>query len=158
MKPDTRIQKKKRHAPSPQAGRPAAPGLPRRSMRGLLLGVLCTLLVGGGTWALFEFVIWNVTPPELVGKWEVVESPPEYADATFEFFKNGKLIARINDHGNLRIMDARIRVEGKKIYSTTTRPTTGEELTTVLVMRTLTERKLVVEDQQGQITKMRRAD
>jgi len=37
---------------------------------------LILLLVAGGTWAVFEFVVWNKLPGELVGKW--VAAPGMY--------------------------------------------------------------------------------
>jgi hypothetical protein len=49
-------------------------------------------------------------------------------------------------------------VEDRKIYSTTTNPNTGQDETRVLTIHTLTARNLVVEDEQGQVLKMERAD
>jgi hypothetical protein len=159
MKSNTNIQKKKHYAPTPQqgkqpAGRPAT-DTPRRSLRGLLIGILCTLLVGGGTWALFEYVIWNVTPPELVGKWVVVDGEQE--GATFDIFRSGALVGKINIDGREAIVNARIRMEGKKLYWHT-RSKSGQEDTRVKVIRTLTVREMVWEDEQGSVLKMERAD
>ncbi|MBI3407223.1 MAG: hypothetical protein HY040_02560 [Planctomycetes bacterium] len=119
--------------------------------------ILALLLAGGGTWAFFEFVLWNKIPSDLVGKWEVVDGPREYAGATLEFFRQGKLVVRVNRGGDLGIIDATIRVAGKKIFSTTQRPTTGETSTSAFVILTLTDRELIVEDEQGNPMKMRRA-
>jgi uncharacterized protein (TIGR03066 family) len=122
----------------------------------LILGVV---LAGagafGGTWAFCEFVLWNRVPSELVGKWVVTEGPQE--GATFDFYRNGNLRARLNAGGREAIMEARVRVEDKKIYSTTTNPNTGQDDTKVLMIRTLTARELVVEDEQGTVMKMQRA-
>src|SRR5689334_3042470 len=62
------------------------------------------LLFVGGTWALFEFVIWNNIPAELVGKWEVADGPQE--GATFDFYSSGKMIGHINQGGNLAVVNA----------------------------------------------------
>jgi hypothetical protein len=52
---------------------------------------------------------------------------------------------------------ATIRVDGNKLFSTT-RSKAGQEHTAVFVIRTLTARELVVEDKQGELIKMKRAD
>src|SRR4051812_36575707 len=108
----TKTNKRKNHEP---VRRPPAPrrGLSRR---GLLLLVMGMLLVAGGTWALFEYVIWNTTPPELVGKWVVTQGPQE--GATFDFNRNGTMVGRVNLNGQEGNVSARIRVDEDKIYAT----------------------------------------
>jgi hypothetical protein len=157
MKPNTNIQKKKNNTPARYAhtAGPGRPASPKRSLGFLLIAAFCVLVAFGGTWALFEFVIWNVTPPELVGKWVVVEGPQE--GATFDFFRNGTLLGRLNVHGKEHIVDARIRVEDRKIFSTTRNPNTGQDDTRVQIIRTLTATDLVTEDEQGGVLKMERA-
>jgi uncharacterized protein (TIGR03066 family) len=108
-----------------------------------------------GTWTFFEWVVWARVPSELVGKWVVTEGPQE--GATFDFHRNGTMVGRVNAGGREAIINAQVRVEDKKIYSTTKNPQTGQEDTRVLVIRTLTARELVVEDEQGQVLKMERA-
>jgi uncharacterized protein (TIGR03066 family) len=95
-----------------------------------------------------------ILPKELLGKWVVVDGPMK--GAAFEFFPNGKMIAKLNVNGNLAIIDATIHVENKKLLSTTKNPKTGKEDTRVLLIRTLTAREFVVEDDQGSLVKMRR--
>jgi uncharacterized protein (TIGR03066 family) len=114
------------------------------------------LLTFAGTWAILEFVVWNTLPRELVGKWVVTDGPQE--GATFDFYRSGKMVGHINQGGRLAIVDAVVRVEDNKIYSTTRHSQSGEELTTVQTIRTLTSRDLVVEDQQGNRTRMERAE
>jgi hypothetical protein len=77
--------------------------------------------------------------------------------ATFDFYRGGTMVGRVNAGGKEAIVDARVRVEDKIIYSTTKNPHTGEDDTTVLTIRTLSARELVVEDKQGQVMKMERA-
>ena len=117
---------------------------------------LVVILAFGGTWTFFELVVWARIPPELVGKWVVKEGPQE--GATFDFFRGGTMVGRVNAGGNEAIVNARVRVEDKTIYSTTTNPHTGREDTMVLMIRTLSPRELIVEDQQGQLLKMARAE
>ena len=68
------------------------------------------------------------------------------------------VMTRLNAGGKEAIVKARVRVEDRKIYSTTRNPHTGQDDTKVLVIRTLTARQLVVEDEQGQVLRMERAD
>src|SRR5262245_22675929 len=121
----TKTKNRKKHEP---ARRPVAPrrGLSRRGLLGFSLGVL---LAAVGTWALFEYVIWNTTRPALVGKWVVVQGPQD--GATFDFFRNGTMVGRVNLDGQEGRVEARIRVEEDRIYATTRHPATGEELTRV---------------------------
>jgi hypothetical protein len=58
----------------------------------------------------------------------------------------------------LGIVAARIRVDGNCIYATTRRPETGEEATRVQIIRTLTAKELVLEDERGNPLKMERAE
>jgi uncharacterized protein (TIGR03066 family) len=110
----------------------------------------------GGTWAFLERVVWARVPSELVGKWVVTEGPQE--GATFDFYRSGSMVGRVNAGGNEAVVNARIRVEDNKIYSTTTNPHTGRDETMILTIRTLTARELVVEDQQGKVLRMERAE
>jgi hypothetical protein len=123
--------------------------------RWLVLGV-CLLVACGGTWVFFEFVLWNKIPSALVGKWVVVEGPQE--GATFDFFRSGTLIGKVNLGGKEGVINARIRLEEKKLFSTTTHPITGKDDTHVQIIRTLTPKDLVLEDEQGQLLKMERAE
>jgi uncharacterized protein (TIGR03066 family) len=116
--------------------------------------VLVFFVAAIGSWAVFEFVVWNHVPAELVGKWVVTSGPQE--GATFEFTRGGRLIAHVNQAGNLAVVDARIRVEGETILSTTKHPATGESTTMVQTIRTLTGTDLTVEDSQGKKLFMRR--
>jgi uncharacterized protein (TIGR03066 family) len=144
----------KRHnqkAPSVQPSGGVRPSWPRR-----LLLALCLLLAAGGSWALFEFVIWSRVPAALVGKWVVEEGEQE--GATFDFSRNGTMIGHINVQGEVHIVKARVRVEGDLLLSTTQRPTTGEELTRAQRIQKLTARELVLEDDRGQLLKMTRAN
>jgi uncharacterized protein (TIGR03066 family) len=93
-------------------------------------------------------------PKELLGKWVVVEGPQE--GALFEFFPDGKMIAKLNVKGNEAIVNATVRVENKKLLSTTENPQTGKEDTQVLLIRTMTAKEFVVEDGKGELFKMRR--
>ena len=116
------------------------------------------LLAAGGTWAFFEFVVWNRLPAELVGKWAVVQGPQEYQEAVFEFHRNGRMIGHVNDKEMVGIIKAEVRVEGDKIYSTTRHSQTGREHVSVQTIKSLTSQELVVVDDRGQVIKMARVN
>ncbi len=118
---------------------------------------LLALTIAGATWAIFEFVVWNKLPRELVGKWVVTE-PTEQEGATFDFYRTGAMVGVINMHGKEGHVNASIRLEGQNMHATTKHPTTGEEMTRTQVIRTLTENELVLQDEKGQLLKMKRAD
>lgn len=122
---------------------------------GIAALVVAFVLMVSSTWALFEFVIWNNIPSELVGKWEVADGPQE--GATFDFYRSSKMIGHINQGGNLAVVNAQVRVDANKIYSTTINPRTGQETTTVQTIKTLTAHELIVEDKNGARLRMTRA-
>ena len=132
------------------------PRLPTTSWtRRVLLGAML-IVVAAGVWGLFEFVIWNNIPAELVGKWEIMEGPDE--GGTVDFYRNGSMVAHVNRAGMLGITEARIRVDEKKIHVTTRRRETGEELTRVQTIKLLEGDRLVLQDEKGNLLKLRRAE
>lgn len=151
------LSRRERRLRKSRVGSTQAAPAPARpvSRRKWLLLTLVALLAGVGAWAVFERVVWARVPSELVGKWVVTEGLQE--GATFDFYGNGTLVGKVNAGGKEAIVNARVRVEEKKIYSTTRNPNTDQDDTTVLIIRTLTARELVVEDKQGQLMKMERA-
>jgi hypothetical protein len=55
------------------------------------------LLALGGTWVLFQYIIWNTTPPAL-GEWVAAEGPQE--GATFDFHRGGTMVGVVNVGGD----------------------------------------------------------
>lgn len=149
--------KKHRGKSTSAATKPAEKKLARVNWMGRPLVILLALGAFAGTWALLELVIWNKVPSELVGKWVIVDTGPQKG-ATFDFSRGGTMVGTVNVRGEAHLIKAKIRVEGKNIFSTTHHPKTGDEKTTVLVIRTLTATELVVEDEQGMLMKMERAE
>lgn len=148
--PRTKRSEKKSPARTPPPPTPASSPWPRR-----LLLILLAVLATGGAWAVAEFVMEPTIPRELVGKWVVVEGPQE--GATFDFFRDGTMVGKVNLGGKEGIIKATVRVEGNKILSTTKNPQTGKDDTRTQVIRTLNDKELVVEDEQGKLLKMERA-
>lgn len=134
-----------------QTEEPPHAGLGRR-----FLLVLLAVGVAAGTWAFFEFVVWNRLPPDLVGKWVVQGG--EQDGATFDFFRNGTMVGRINVHGKEGIINAQVRVEGNTLHSTTTNPNTGAAETRTQTIESLTNTALVLQDDRGQRLIMERAE
>ncbi len=151
------MKTKDKQAKQPSQQRPGLQRSPacRPWSRRLLLGVTL-VVVAAGVWALFEFVIWNRLPANLVGKWVVVGGLQD--GATFDFHRNGTMVGRVNLGGKEGIINASVRVEGVKIYATTKHPRTGQDDTRIQIIRTLTPTELVVEDEQGKRLAMERAE
>jgi hypothetical protein len=67
------------------------------------------------------------------------------------------MTGRVNQGGQLGIVNATVRVEGQTILSTTRHSRTGQEVTIVQHIRTVTPTRLVVEDEKGNRLNMERA-
>jgi uncharacterized protein (TIGR03066 family) len=139
--------------PQAQTPRPAVAG--RSVARRRLLLVLLALGIASGTWALFEFVVWNRLPAELVGKWVVQGG--EQDGATFDFHRNGTMVGRINVRGNEGIINAQAAVEGDALLITTQNPTTKRGETKKQTIKTLNATDLVLQDEQKNVFRMERA-
>lgn len=133
------------------AAAPGASWLPRW----LLLG-FCLLLAAGGTWALMEFVVLGKVPPDLIGKW-VVEGG-EQDGATFDFYRDGTMVGRLNKRGNFDLVKARVAVEGDTLLITTQHPVTKSELVKKQTITSLNAIELTLRDDRGKILRMTRAD
>ena len=128
---------------------------PRRMSRiWILAGVV--LLTGCGAWAFAEFVVWNRLPTELVGKW-VVEGG-EQDGATFDFYRGGTMVGRINVNGREGIIKASVAVEDNRLLSTTQNPNTGATETRSQTIVQLTKTQLILRDDRGNDLRMVRAD
>ncbi len=123
----------------------------------LAVMALCVFLAGGATWAVMELWIWNQLPRHLAGKW-VVTDPPDQEGATFDFFRNGTMIGRVNLQGQEGIIHARVRLEGNDLHLTTRNPHTSEEETRRQRIVTLNAQQLILEDDQGRRFRMERAE
>lgn len=116
---------------------------------------LIVVATAGGSWALLEYVVWAKLSYPLVGKW-VVEGGDQDG-ATFEFYRNGSMVGRVNVGGREGVIDARVRIEGDKLLTTTRNPMTGLAETRPQTIRVLTENNLVLVDEQQSILRMVRA-
>jgi len=139
-----------------QARTPPMPPAPATSWKRRVLLGLMLIVVAAGVWGLFEFVIWNRIPAELVGKWEIMEGPDE--GGTVDFYPNGSMVAHVNLAGRLGVIEAKIRVDEKKIYVTTRHQQTGEEGTRVQTIKSLEGDRLVLQDEKGNLVKLQRAE
>src|SRR5262245_26466017 len=89
-----------------------------------LIPIFCVVVVGVGSWAATEHFIFNKVPGQLVGKWVVLGGDQD--GATFDFYRSGVMEGRINVGGKEGRISARVHVEGKNLFSTTTNPNTGQ--------------------------------
>jgi uncharacterized protein (TIGR03066 family) len=114
------------------------------------------LLVGGGAWAATEHFLFSKLPPELVGKWVVQGGPQD--GATFDFFRGGSMVARLNNNGTEVLLKAWAAVEGKTLLTTTQNPHTKQDETNTSTIRELTRDSLILETKQGEVFRMVRAE
>lgn len=155
MKPASRLSdmiEEKRQKLTQQQGTPKQ--APKRSWLRWAVPLLCVLVSGGGTFALFEYVILSKLPRELLGKWVVIEG--EMEGATAEFSRNGTTIWKVNMKGKEGIIKGRAEVDGETMRIMTTNPMTKEPVTDTQTILTLNENQLVIEDQKGTIIKLER--
>lgn len=103
-----------------------------------------------------EYVVWAKIPSQLVGKW-VVEGGKQDG-ATLDFFRDGSMVGRMNHEGMEARINARVRLDGEKLYVTSTNPNTKSDETKIQIIRTLTASRLEIEDEQGNIWRMSRAE
>jgi uncharacterized protein (TIGR03066 family) len=149
--------KSKKHGGANPAQRASA-ALPERrsSWSHSALLVICLLVAAGGTWAFLEFVVWNKLPAELVGKWVVQGG--EQDGATFDFYRSGAMVGRINVRGKEGIINAHVAVDGDVLLITTQNPSTRRDETKKQTIKTLSATELVLQDEQGNRFRMERAD
>ena len=152
MSKSTRANKQTRKS-SPSAPPTASAGTSNLRWMAIGFGVLIT---AGATWAFFEYYVWATTPSELVGKWVVTEGPDK--GGTVDFYRNGTMVAKVNNKGMEGIIEAKIRVEDNKIHVTTRHQQTGELGTRVQTIKVLDAHRLVLQDERGMTIKMERAD
>jgi uncharacterized protein (TIGR03066 family) len=137
--------------------KPPVPPARRPLLSRWALILLCLVLAGGGgTWAVTENVIFSRLPLELLGKWVVQGGPQD--GATFDFYRNGSMVARLNNNGQEALVKARAAVEGKKLLTTTRNPRSGKDETRTSTIRELTRTSLVLETEQGEVFRMSRAE
>jgi uncharacterized protein (TIGR03066 family) len=139
----------------PGQKRPASAAANRSGLR---IGVLAAtlLLAGCGSWVFAEFVLWNKLPSELVGKW-VVEGG-EQDGATFDFYRGGTMVGRVNLNGREGVINARVEIQDDRLRATTKNPNTGAMETRTQKIVQLTRARLVLRDERGNVLYMTRAD
>jgi uncharacterized protein (TIGR03066 family) len=142
--------------PQPQAGSANVSVKQNSSMPRWALIVVCVLLAGSATWAACEFVILTKLPSELVGKWVVVGGKQD--GATFDFSRRGTMEAHLNNNGREDVLYATVAVEGDLLLVTTPHPQTKIENTKKIKIVELTEKRLILQDERGELWKMDRAN
>lgn len=143
-------------SPEPDAA-PAAPPQTRPRPRAALvwLAVLgCVLLAGAASYAVLRFVVLSRVPHALLGKWYVVGGDMD--GATLEFDRDGKMIGTVNMKGKEGKIKGKAEVDGQTLRITSTNPFTGRAETVTQTIRTLTEDRLVIEDEKGAVLQMER--
>jgi uncharacterized protein (TIGR03066 family) len=140
--------KTKTHKGSKEPANSAAPS-PARALGRWIAIVLVVAVVAGASFAAFEFLLPDRIPPELVGKWRVVDGPPNLNGMTMEFKRNGDMIGRATVNGKDFAMEGTAVLDDKTLHTTTTNLYTGRSETGMQTIVTLTENELVTRDQKG---------
>jgi uncharacterized protein (TIGR03066 family) len=160
MKPSSRMSRlltRKRPARVTPDGNPGASELtpPRPWLPHWVVPLLCVTVAAVATFALFEYLILSKVPRAMLGKWVVVEG--EMEGATLEFFRDGRMLAKVNMQGKEGVIKAQVEVDGQTMRSTTVNPFTKMEETDTQTIVTLTDTQFVIEDRKGTVMKMERA-
>jgi hypothetical protein len=143
-----------KRCPQPRKPLAASPSPAPRLLRRCLLVAAGFLLIGGAAWAVLEFLVWNRLPHDLVGKWVVVEGQME--GATFQFYRDGHMVAQARIGRQQRTLKGSVEVEKKILYVTARDNDTGEPYTVAKVIRVLNARQLVLEDEPGKLLRLER--
>ena len=128
--------KTKSHKTPPAKKQVATP--PRGSgLKKWLVVLLVVAVVAGASFAAFAFVLPDRVPPELVGKWRVVDGPMD--GMTLEFQRNGAMIGRANVEGTERLLEGTADVRDGTLRTTTINSFTNRAETGTQTIVTLTE-------------------
>jgi uncharacterized protein (TIGR03066 family) len=91
---------------------------------------------------------------KIIGTWEVVKSEEAPPGAIMEFTKDGKMKMTAKIMGKEQTMEATYKVDGDKI--TVTMKAGGKEKTETATIKTLTDTKLVTEDEKKKIDEFKK--
>jgi len=91
---------------------------------------------------------------KIVGTWEVTKSQDAPPGSTVEFAKGGKMKVTITLEGKTLTLEGTYKVEGDKIKSTLKQGETEHSET--IKIKTLTDTRLVTEDEKGKIDEFKK--
>jgi hypothetical protein len=114
--------------------------------------VICVFLAFGVTLAVCELFIFSKLPRELLGTW-VVQGGKQNG-ATIDFSRRGTMEAHLDGGDHTDIVYATVAVEGNALLVTTPHPVTKVEKTSLFKIIELTEARLTLQDEQGELWKM----
>jgi hypothetical protein len=140
---------KKRKTSQSGAGEPTAAR--RRRPRWVWIG-LGLLLVGGATFAVFDYFVWRKVPAALIGTWDVKSG--SLAEGTLQFSPDGTLRMR---HKTADVV-WQVRVRGQTLEMTTPSANTGVDRTQRAVIQEVTPSSLVLQLDKGEVLRMVRRE
>jgi hypothetical protein len=109
--------------------------------------------------ALIENVLWPRIPAALVGTWRAADGPQ--AGVALEFRRNGDFTARVTLGGQGGEVHARAeidRADPKVLRIISTHPQTGQTTIRTHIIRSLTEKELLLEDPTGMVSRLARVE
>jgi hypothetical protein len=138
------------------------PPVPERRPRRWLAWLLAPfILVGAGilTCALIDNVLWPRIPAALVGTWRAQEGPQ--AGVTLKFQRNGAFEARMAMGETGAVVHAVAETDSgddKVLRIVSTDPQTGQKTTKMHLIKSLTDRELVLQDPTGMVSRLVRVE
>jgi uncharacterized protein (TIGR03066 family) len=96
----------------------------------------------------------NSNAAKIVGDWEVTKSEEAPPGATVEMTKDGKLITKATINGKALSLEGTYKVEGNKLRTVQTFG--GKRVEETMTIKTLTDTKLVTQDEKGKIDEFKR--
>jgi hypothetical protein len=125
----------------------------------LLVAGVCLAGAAAATYYLVDYVLFTRIPAALAGTWVVQGGKQD--GVRLEFQRNGNFLARLSIGGEAGVVHARAEVDPtdeKVLRITSTDQMTGRNMTKTHIIRSLTEKELLLEDPTGEISKLVRVE
>ncbi len=122
-----------------------------KNLKSSLIGVCALAIAALATFAAVEILFPAIVPPELRGKWVVVEGEG-LRGATLEFHRNGQLImTAISPDRKENKISSTVQLDGNRFRITTPGGPMGAETTDNHEILELTDELFVTQDAKGEV-------
>lgn len=151
------------HAPSDK-GSKRLPDSPQPWLPRWIVVLTLVASAGAGTYAVLHFFVLTRLPHAMVGAWVVTDVKINGGDKSnealkggrFVFHRDGTMVVQANMGGKGYTIKATVAVEEEILRITSINPNTGQAVTDVQTIRSLTDDELVIEDHKGTVLMMNR--
>ncbi len=158
-----RTSKSRRQRAASVAGLTSSPAVARegRPRHWLMWALAAVFLVGGAvvTYGLVDYVFWPHIPVALAGTWRVQGGSQQ--GVTLQFDRDGAFQARMALGGKEGTVHGRAEVDSsddKVLRIISTNPQTGQTMTRIHIIRSLTDNELRLEDPTGRVSTLVRLE